>query len=133
MNEIVDELRALNEDRFGSVELPDFDRLVEIEEQLLIKLPDEFKELLMTVSDVVYGSIEPVTATDENLHTFLPDVAFQAWDIGVPRHLIPICQKGQSYYCVEQDGQVVLWKKGKLTDDEWDSVWHWAKEVWLEQ
>ena len=70
MNELVDELREKNEDRFGSVELPDLDLLVEIEEQILISLPKELKELLLNVSDVIYGSIEPVTASDPQLHTY---------------------------------------------------------------
>ncbi|MFE1817352.1 SMI1/KNR4 family protein, partial [Metapseudomonas otitidis] len=70
------------------LELPDEDLLVEIEEELLINMPFGLREFLLTVSDVVYGSLEPVTVTDPQSHTYLPDVAANAWDAGVPRDLV---------------------------------------------
>ncbi len=133
MNELVDFLRENNEDRFSSLELPGLDELVIIEEQILIPLPSEFKEFLMTVSDVVYGDLEPVTVSDEQLHTYLPEVASVAWDLGVPRHLIPICEYRGTYYCVEQDGTVHLWQDGDLDEEHWDSVWQWVQDVWIKQ
>ncbi|MCO7225684.1 SMI1/KNR4 family protein [Pleionea sp. CnH1-48] len=134
MNEIVDMLREKNEDRFSSVELPDLDLLVEIEEEIFIPLPKEFKDFLMSVSDVVYGSIEPVTVSDDALHTHLPDVAAEAWDIGVSRELIPICRQGSNYYCITQTGEIVFWQHGDIDSaQEWDSIWEWVEEVWLGQ
>ena len=52
----------------------------------------------------------------------------------VPRDLIPICQDGDDYYCVEEDGTVVLWsgEEELITEESWESVWHWARDVWLE-
>ncbi len=131
MNEIVDELRALNEDRFGSVELPDIDTLVEVEEQLLIGLPNEFKEYLLTLSDVVYGKIEPVTASDPQMHSYLPEVAAVAWDAGVPRETIPICEYQGNYFIVTQEGEVQYWVDGEIQEQEWESVWKWIEDVWL--
>ena len=65
---------------------------------------------------------------------YLPDVAANAWDAGVDRSLIPICQDGDDYYCVEEDGTVVLWSAEEelVTEETWESVWHWARDVWLE-
>ena len=131
MNDVVDELRERNEDRFGSVALPDLDQLVEIEEQILIGLPREFKEFLLAVSDVVYGSIEPVTVTDPQLNTYLPEVAANAWNQGLPREYIPICELNGSYYGVLESGEVKHWHDGEFSDDEWESVWEWAEDVWL--
>ena len=30
---------------------------------------------------------------------------------------------------------MLLWdgEEEDLTDDSWDSVWHWVREVWLEE
>ncbi len=109
MEEIIEQLREANEPVPVPLELPDEDQLVEIEEQLFIDIPFVFREFLLTVSDVVYGSLEPVTVTDPQSHTYLPDVAANAWDAGVDRSMIPICQDGDDYYCVEEDGTVVLW------------------------
>jgi len=134
VEDVIEQLRELNEPVPVALELPDEDLLVEIEEQLLINLPFELREFLLKVSDVVYGSLEPVTACDPQSHTYLPEVAAVAWDHGVPRDLLPLCQSGNDYYLVDIEGQVLLWSAdaGELSDESWDSVWHWVKEVWLE-
>lgn len=135
MEEVIEQLRELNEPVPVPLELPDEELLVEIEEQILINLPFELREFLLKVSDVVYGRLEPVTVTDPQSHTYLPEVASVAWSLGVPRELVPICEDQGNYYCVEQDGTVLLWdgEEENLTDDSWDSVWHWVREVWLEE
>lgn len=133
MEEVIEQLRELNEPVPVPLELPDEELLVEIEEQLLINLPFELREFLLKVSDVVYGHLEPVTVTDPQSHTFLPEVAAVAWDLGVPRDLASLCQDGRDYYVVDGEGEVLLWDgdEGELTDESWDSVWHWARDVWL--
>ncbi|CAH0191367.1 cell wall assembly protein [Pseudomonas sp. PA15(2017)] len=135
MEEVIEQLRELNEPVPVPLELPEEELLVEIEEQILINLPFELREFLLKVSDVVYGRLEPVTVTDPQSHTYLPEVASVAWSLGVPRELVPICEDQGNYYCVEQDGTVLLWdgEEEDLTDDSWDSVWHWVREVWLEE
>ncbi|MCF7200718.1 SMI1/KNR4 family protein [Pseudomonas oligotrophica] len=134
MEEVIEQLRELNEPVPVPLELPDDDLLVEIEEQLLINLPFGLREFLLQVSDVVYGRLEPVTACDPQSHTFLPEVAANAWDAGVPRDLVPLCQDGLDYYVVDLDGEVTLWSgaTGELTEQTWESVWHWARDVWLQ-
>lgn len=133
MEEVIEQLRELNEPVPVPLELPDEEQLVEIEEQLLINLPFELREFLLKVSDVVYGRLEPVTVTDPQSHTYLPEVAAVAWDLGVPRELVPLCQDGRDYYVVDGEGEVLLWSgdEEELTDESWDSVWHWARDVWL--
>jgi hypothetical protein len=133
MEEVIEQLRELNEPVPVPLELPDEEQLVEIEEQLLINLPFELREFLLKVSDVVYGRLEPVTVTDPQSHTYLPEVAAVAWDLGVPRDLVPLCQDGRDYYVVDGEGEVLLWSgdEEELTDESWDSVWHWARDVWL--
>ena len=131
MDDIIDELRELNEGIPTPLQLPEHDDLVVIQEQLLISLPDEYKEFLLTVSDVVCGTIEPATVMDSQSHLHLPEMAAHAWDIGVSRELIPICEKNGDFYCIEQDGEIVFWSQGELTGEHWDSIWHWVTEVWL--
>src|SRR5690606_18250652 len=83
MEEVIEQLRELNEPVPVPLELPDDERLVEVEEELFINLPYGLREFLLLVSDVVYGRLEPVTATDPQSHTYLPEVAALAWDAGV--------------------------------------------------
>ncbi len=132
MDELIDLLREKNEPIPTPLELPDSDQLVEIEEQLLISLPGEYREFLLTVSDVVYGRLEPATATDPQSHTYLPELAATAWDQGLPRDLIPICGHDHGYYCIDQNGAIFDWRDGELSDDEWETIWYWVRDVWLQ-
>lgn len=132
MEEILDLLREYNEDVPVPLDLPDEDQLVLVEEEILLPIPRDMREYLLKASDVVFGSLEPVTAADPNSHTYLPEVAAVAWSIGVPRYLMPLCEVNGAYYCVEPEGEVVFWKDGELTDDNWLTIWYWVREVWLE-
>lgn len=133
MNEVVDELREKNQDRFASIELPDEDELVLIQEQILLHLPNDLKDFLLTVSDVAYGALQPVTATDDFSHTYLPEMTSVAWDKGLPREYIPICEMANGYYFIAQEGYVGVWSynKGVLDSQNWESIWIWCEQVWL--
>lgn len=131
MEDVIELLREHNQTVPVPMALPDEDTLVEIEEQMLISLPDDYRQFLLTVSDVVVGSLEPATAADPSSHTYLPEMAAVAWSEGVPRYSIPICQQNDAYYCIMPEGDVQLWQDGEFTEEEWPSIWHWAEAVWL--
>ncbi len=131
MEDVIDMLQERAEKIPTPLRLPEDDELIGIEEELLIPLPSDLREFLLQVSDVVYGAIEPVTVTDPQAHTHLPEVAATAWDTCVPRHLIPICQDDNHYYCISEDGEISLWTHEGETDQTWPSIWQWAREVWL--
>lgn len=132
MDEVIEALRAGNEPVTVPLELPEEELLVEIEELLFVALGSDFREFLLTVSDVIYGSLEPVTVADENAHTYLPEVAAMAWDKGMPRDLLPICEYDDGYYCTNEEGQINFWQNGQLSEEHWDNIWEWARDVWLE-
>lgn len=130
---VIERLRAANEPVPVALALPDEDELVQVEEQLLLPLPRDYRHFLLTVSDVVYGSLEPATVSDPQSHTYLPELAATAWDQGVSRELIPVCAAPEGYYCVAPDGEVIHWRlPGGPAEEAWPSIWHWAWEVWLE-
>jgi len=58
-------------------------------------------------------------------------VAAIAWDAGLPRDLVPLCEDRGNYYAVSEEGEVQYWVDGEQTEKVWDSVWYWAREVWL--
>jgi len=132
MHELIEQLQEMSETVPVPLELPSFEQLVEVEEQILIPLPVELKEYLLHASDVIVGSLEPVTAADPFSHTYLPEVTAYAWSIGLPRDLIPICQLGDNFYCIDQEGQVHYWADGDFTEDYWESFWAWTEDVWLQ-
>ncbi|QYJ87010.1 SMI1/KNR4 family protein [Shewanella mesophila] len=131
MHDLIEQLQDLSETVPVPLELPTFEQLVEVEEQILIGLPSELKEYLLYASDVVHGTLEPVTASDPHSHTYLPEVTSYAWSIGMPREYIAICQQGDSFYCIDQEGQVMLWRDDELDEECWESFWQWAEEVWI--
>ncbi|ASJ95894.1 SMI1/KNR4 family protein [Shewanella marisflavi] len=131
MHDLIEQLRELNQTVPVPLELPSFDQLVEVEEQILIPLPSELKEYLLYASDVIHGTLEPVTVSDPYSHTYLPEVTSYAWSIGLPREYIAICQQGDDFYCIDQEGQVMLWQDGELDEDSWESFWQWVEEVWI--
>jgi hypothetical protein len=132
MEEILDLLREHNETVPVPLDLPDHDQLVEVEEELMLPIPRDMREYLLLASDVVYGSLEPVTVADPHSHTYLPEVTAVAWSLGVPRYLMPLCEVNGAYYCVEPEGEIVFWRDGELTDDNWLTIWYWVRDVWLE-
>jgi len=138
MEDVIDQLREQAEVIPVALELPEEEDLVLVEEELFLPIPFELREFLLKVSDVVYGSIEPVTVADPHSHTYLPEVAATAWSLGVSRELLPLCEAHGGYYCVSQEGDVNFVSLDEHVDDsaaeekEWASVWHWVKDVWLE-
>ncbi len=131
MEEIVEIIQQHAIPQSIPADLPDEDDLVEIEEEILLPIPVSYKSFLMNASNLVCGALEPVTATDPQLHTHLPEVTAEAWANGLPRDLIPLCQMGDGYYCVNQQGEVQLWQDGQLGEDTWEDVWQWALLIWV--
>lgn len=132
MEEIVEFLRENNEAVINPLDLPDHEDLVAIEEEILMPIPFEYREFLLSVSDVVYGKVEPATAADPRSHTYLSEMTAYAWDIGLSREYLPVCEYDQGYACVDQDGQIFFWKNGELTDKQWETIWHWVRDVWVD-
>jgi len=95
MDDLIDLLRERHQGSLVALELPDEDRLVEIEEQLLISLPGEYKEFLLTTGDILCGSLEPATVMDDYAHNFLPELAAQALCFSVQS----ACRWRQLFWC----------------------------------
>lgn len=131
LEDVIELLRERAADIPVPLTLPDEDDLIGIEEALLIPLPYDLREFLLQLSDVVYGSLEPVTVTDPQSHTYLPEVAAIAWDAGIPRHLLPICEDKNGFYCISEEGLVSHWSAQGESKEAWNSIWQWAREVWL--
>ena len=132
MQELIDELHEGAEDVPVPLELPEHDDLVRAMEQILMPMHDDFKEYLLEASDVVFGTMEPVTVADPSSHTYLPEVTATAWSMGLPREMVPLCEYRGGYYCVSMEGEVKYWLDGDYQDEEYESVWYWVRDVWLE-
>ncbi len=134
MQEVIEELKSRAESTAFPLSLPELEDVVEAQEAMLIDIPAEMREYLLQCSDVIYGSLEPVTLADPMSHTFLPEVAAEAWAEGLPRELLPLCQHEGGYYAVSDDGTVWTWSPSEDEPEECaDGVWAWVRDVWLAQ
>jgi hypothetical protein len=102
-----------------------------IKEEILLPIPRELKSFLLQVSNVVLGSLEPVTVVDSGAHTHLSEVTCNAWAIGLPRELMVVCKAGEEYYCITQEGNIKLWCDGEYLDEGWEDIWQWAEQIWV--
>lgn len=135
MEDVYEKLREINANVLVPLDLPDEDQLLEVEEEILLSLPQEYREFMLMVGDVICGSIEPATAADPQSHTYLPELAATAWSLGLSRELIPVCEHNGDYYAISEEGEIKLWRESESEIDEdtsWPSIWHWARDIWLE-
>jgi hypothetical protein len=137
MEDIIHKLRESAAATAFPLELPTEDDLIEIEEALCTPLPDDYKVFLLEVSDLIVGRLEPATAADPSMHTYLPEIASRAWENGISRELLPFCEDGEDVYCITMNNRVI---KAQMFDyneideeDGWSSIWEWAELVWLNQ
>ena len=131
MEDIIEQLRERSETVSLGLELPSEDQLVVVEEEILIPLPHDLRVFLLEVSDLIVGSLEPATAADPRSHTYLPEMCANAWDAGLPRENIPICQYRGGYAAIAEDGKVFFWSPDGAEDEPWDDIWRWCRDVWL--
>lgn len=133
MEDIIEQLEALNQVVPIPLEPPTDDDILCAEEAILLPFPVEYKTFLETVSHIIYGRIEPCTVSDSGSHTYLPEVTSIAWDQGMPRDVFAICETTEGYYCMDDKGHIGLWNNGQFRKETWESIWQWAKNIWLNQ
>lgn len=132
INEVAERLHELSLDTAFPLSLPEMDDIVDAQEAMLIHIPPVFREYLLNSSDAIYGNLEPVTVADSNSHTYLPEVAAEAWSAGMPRDLLPLCQIEDNYYCIGSDDTIYLWNADSDALEELlESVWYWVNDIWL--
>lgn len=133
MNDIAEQLSAASIPTAFPLALPELEDIVDVQEALLIHIPPAYRDYLLTCSNVIYGSLEPATIADPSCHTYLPELAAEAWNQGLPRDLLPLCLKGDEIYAVAQDDTVHLWRADDESLEEIsEDIWAWVRDIWLE-
>jgi hypothetical protein len=132
LKDTIAELRKLNEPVPTPVSLPSKEEIDELEADLEIKFPADFRTYLLLASDVAFGTIEPVVITDEEAHTDFRTVLADARDAGLPDGLIPLCEENGDYHCMKADGTLVFWSADGENEETWPDLAAWISEVWME-
>lgn len=111
--------------------LPNVDAVRHLEEQTGINFPPEFRRYLLEASDIGFATLEPVTAVNPGCHTYFLKVLADARVMGVPAHLVPLCEDNSDFFCVTPSGEVVYWDHNGTTDERWTSIAAWIDAVWI--
>jgi hypothetical protein len=63
----------------------------------------------------------------------LCEIAEYAWDeMDVPLTLLPICEDNGDYYCLNKKGEIEFWTSNGATDQKWQDLATWIKEIWID-
>ncbi len=132
LTDVFDKLRQLNRSVPRPMRLPSASEVSSVEARLGLSFHPDFRRYLLEVSDVVFGTIEPVTITDSEAHTHLVSVTEDGrkhWNL--PADYTPICESNADLYCVTADGKVVFWPHDGTSDETWPNVATWIEDVWI--
>ena len=132
MDDILEQLLEKSESVPVPLEPATEEAVLEAEELIFLPLPKDYREFLRHAAHLCIGRLEPCQVSDPAAHTYLAEVAAQAWDVGLDRHVFPICEDSGAYYCMTPEGQVQYWDMGDYAETTWESIWHWAEDIWLE-
>lgn len=134
INEVINKLRELNEQVPSPFQLPTKKEISEVELELENTFSSDYKKFLLEASDVVVGCLEPCTIVPKNSHTFIVNVAKEAWTkMNVPKNLLPICEDNGNYYCLNNINEVVYWSHDGISEEKWTDLASWIKEVWIDR
>jgi hypothetical protein len=132
LEQAIAHLRELAEEVPEPAALPTEFDISQVEDQLGITLHPDHRKFLLQAGDVVFGAMEPATVKDPDAHTHLPTIAEEAWDLGVPRKLLPICEDNGDYYCIDlKSGKIRFWSNDGVTEDNWPNLATWIEDVWI--
>lgn len=131
LDDVLRELRQLNQPVPKPLRLPSPTEVDEAERLLGVSFNADYRKFLVTASDVVFGTLEPCTVTGGG-HTDLVKTASRAWNYGVPRDLLPVCEDNGDYYCMRRSGEVVYWSHNGASSERWADLATWIRSVWIE-
>jgi hypothetical protein len=129
LDEALATLRRLNLTVPSPLALPTESEVSEVEARTGVRFPADLRRYLLGASDVVYGTIEPVTIGGG--HTSFEAVLQNARQSGVPNEVIPICEDNGDFYCIEPSGAVVFWSHSDAAEETWPSLATWISDVWI--
>ena len=131
LEDVIRRLRDLNMPVPIPLRLPTDAEVTAAERRLGVTFHRDYREFLLKASDVVFGRLEPAVITRPESHTDLSTVCSRAWEVGVPRHLLPICGDNGNYFCMNDAGEVVYWSHDGWSDERWPSLAEWIERCWI--
>ncbi len=132
---VIKELKQLSEAAKVTYPVPTMEDIQEVEESLRKKFSEEYKYFLKEITNVMVNTLEPfvLLAGSKSLRLDPKSGMQEAWKMGVPKDWLPICEDNSNYYCLLEDGTVRFWSHDGTTDEKWENLAHWIKDVWIDE
>jgi hypothetical protein len=132
LDEVIFELRSLNESVPNPMRLPTKEEVSNAELEIGFEFHPDYRKYLLEASDVIFGVIEPATLTIPGCHTDLHKISRVAWkNYSLPKNLLPICQDNADFYCMNKLGEVIFWSHNGWTNVKWPNLASWIDEIWI--
>lgn len=133
LSEVIVELRELNQPVSKPFRLPTEAEVSAAEKRLNVRFHEDYRRFLLEASDVVVGTLEPAMVAADCGYLDLCEIAEYAWDeMELPLTLLPICEDNGDYYCLNKKGEVEFWSLDGTTNDKWQDLATWIKEIWID-
>ncbi|UXN59258.1 SMI1/KNR4 family protein [Phyllobacterium zundukense] len=137
LNTVLAELKTLSKGEISRVPLPDDALIAQYERETGFTFPEDYKVFLKKASNVSYGLMEPLYLTTSTDPIFLAqdlkENIVAAKQVGVPADWLPICYDNGDFYCIVPDGRVRFWSHNGYSDESWEDLAAWIKQVWIDE
>jgi len=135
LNEL-NELSKLDDECCGLLNytLPSDEVLMMYQDKVGIPFNEETKLYFKNFPSLAYGynAIEPLLLTgDPDCYWDLLRAVRDGREMGLPTDWLPIVEDNADYYAVRPDGRVAFWSHNGTTDEEWENIASWIREVWI--
>lgn len=130
LDDVIARLRQRNTPVPRPLRLPTEAEVREAEKLAGTPFHEDFRRYLLKASDVVTGTLEPVTL-GRGGHTEFGTVLRAARESGVPDELVPLCEDNGDFFCMTPSGVVTYWSHDGSSEEQWPNLAAWIEEVWL--
>lgn len=103
------------------------------EQRLGFTFPGDYRAFLRAGGDVGDAGFEAAVILPGSGHLDIDEIAQEAWELDVPRDLLPIVEDNGDYYCLNRDGGIVYWSHNGSTDEAWPTFAAWFQQVCIEE
>ncbi len=133
IDDVINELEIVSNNQRQNYVLPNDELINEYEKEIGLKFNKDLKKAFKEISNIFYGTLDFVAITkNKQFYNELSKVLNNARAAGVSRDWIPICEDNGDYYCLLPDGTVRFFSHNGITNESWENLASWIKNVWID-
>lgn len=132
---VIEELIKVSKNNRFMVDLPNDKTLENYQKEIGISFSQDYTYYLKKANNIFYNLDEIVLVTNrnENESSELKKIIKEARKLGLDEKWIPLCEDNGNYYCLTPKGNVKYYDLNGKSNEEWDSLAFWIKDVWIDE